>query len=771
MATSLGALVIDLLARTGQFETDTGRAARIAEKRSREIERSFDRMGKRVTRALAGLAAGFSFAAIIRSTSEAEKAMAALENAVRNNAGAAGFTTPQLAKMSSELQSLTTYSDEAVQEAQGLLLAFRQIGGPEFNRAQVAVLDLATALNKDLSSSATLVGRALADPVKGMTALSRAGVVLEKDQQKLIKRLAETGQLSQAQGILLKELENRFGGAATAARNTFGGALTGLKNAFGDLLEAKTGMPGAVDSLNELSALLQDPATVAAANTLISGLVTGFAAAGKAIAEFAGGIKTLSEDFAAIRFGAASDDLVRLEDQLGRVQRMMESGAIFGEESRLTFFGKDGIVKWYSDSDLASEMKRLTAQIDAARSNANAGTVTGAAGGTGTGSLGGSSAPSDEFTKLQAQLQQQISLYGKVGEAAKIAFQIQSGALEELSSSEQAQVLALARQYDAIVKSVTASKELEATRKKSSEEIAKLTTSLEQEVSLYGRGALATIEYRIAHGDLAETFKSAGPEADKYKHKLLDMTLQMEGLAAQTEMADKRLADFKQIMSDGASVIEATRTPLEKFNAEIERLNKLRDANALGGDSAETYKRAVEAAQDALEKASQDGDKFAEQFKDGIFRSLGDGIYSAMTDGAKRGWKGFLDAGLETINRLVAQALAKRLAEGLFGDGKSGSSGGWIAGAGKILGSIFGGGRASGGPVTSGMLYRINEREPEFFRPNTGGQVVPLSKMPSAGGAHITQNIMVQGRSDLRTARQMQVEAARQQRIATARLG
>jgi len=47
----------------------------------------------------------------------------------------------------------------------------------------------------------------------------------------------------------------------------------------------------------------------------------------------------------------------------------------------------------------------------------------------------------------------------------------------------------------------------------------------------------------------------------------------------------------------------------------------------------------------------------------------------------------------------------------------------------ESLGNIFGGGRATGGPVTAGVVYRVNEREPEFFKPRQSGEVVPLSKM------------------------------------------
>jgi hypothetical protein len=777
---SIGSLIVELVAKTGQFETDTGRAARTAEKRAQEIEKSFSRMGSRIKRAFAGLAAGISFAAIVRATSEAEKAMAALENAVRNNAGAAGLTAPQLAKMSSELQGLTTYSDDAIQSSSALLLAFKQIGGGEFKRAQIAVLDLATALQKDLSSASLLVGKALANPVKGLAALSKAGIELEKPQQALIKRLVETGRSAEAQRILLSALESQFGGAAAAARNTFGGALQGLKNAFGDLLEAKGGMPEAVDKLNELSALLQDPATVAGAEALTSGLITGFATAAKLIAGTARGVKSFGE-FIAHTIHGADTQLGQLEDSLKDVETRLKATNELSKSIKpvaliVRLTGSNAELK----KDLEAQRAVILNSIRALKSE-QAKLEVATQGGAGAAGSAGSGAdvllpPSEDFVKLQAQLQQQIALYGKVGEAAKLAYLIQSGALKDVTDAEGKQLLTLAKQYDAQVKVAEAEKQLRESRERSQTELTKMAESLEREVATFGKGTVAVLEYDFAHGELGKRLKEAGPAFDSVGAKVLDLTKKLEENKRVAEGVEETFRQFDKLKDDAAAVFEATRTPLERYNAELERLillrNTLKDGKPLLDD--ESFERAKKAAQDAFHKAGQDSERFSEQFKDGVFRSLGDGIYTAMTDGAKRGWKGFLDAGIETINRLVAQALAKRLAEGLFGGGKgdpnAGGGGGFLATAGKFLGSIFGGGRATGGPVSSGTLYRINEREPEFFRPNVGGKVIPLSKMGSSGG-NVTQNIMVQGRSDLRTARQMQVEASRQQRIATARLG
>jgi hypothetical protein len=50
-------------------------------------------------------------------------------------------------------------------------------------------------------------------------------------------------------------------------------------------------------------------------------------------------------------------------------------------------------------------------------------------------------------------------------------------------------------------------------------------------------------------------------------------------------------------------------------------------------------------------------------------------------------------------------------------------------------------GRASGGPVVAGVLYRVNENHTEFFRSNTDGMVVPLAP----AGAIVPQVPQVQG--------------------------
>lgn len=671
----LGSLYIDLLARTGKFETDIGRAARMAERRAKEIDRSFSRLGSRIAGSLAAIGAGISLTAIIEETAKAEKALAALDNAVKNNAGAAGFTTRQLADMSSELQRLTTYGDDTIQGMQALLLTFRQIGGPEFKRAQVAVLDLATALGKDLNSSALLVGRALADPEKGMKQLARAGVVLSESQQNIIKKLAETGKTAEAQAALLKELESRFGGAARAARDTFGGAIEGLRNAFGDLLEAKTGLRATTAAINDLTDALSSPEVASSADSLSSAAVSSISAIGKAAAA---ALKPLAD------FINYFGDLGALIDNKlwGRQLSEAEFSRIFGVDPRGT----------------GPSRRRAP---PGASNNTPAGNA-------------------EEFEKLSAKLEEQIALYGKVGKAAEIAYQIQSGALDELSKSEQQQLLALARRYDATVASADAQKKVTEEQRKAAEEITKMTQSLEQQIATFEMGETATLAYRVAHGDLAIAFTQAGDNSEALKQKLLDLTLELEIMTEAAAGAAEAVSDFASQNSDSLS------QGLEAFEADFE-------ARFIKGIETLTV------------------------FQEQAARNTQDIIADTLVSGFDQGVDGVLKSFGEMLKKLIAQAVAADIAKRLFGAAGGGTGGGWIG----LAAAAFGGGRAIGGPVLAGTTYRINEREPEFFRPRVGGDIIPLSKMPNMGGGMaLTQNFSVRTETGERVSRRTEQQLA-----------
>jgi hypothetical protein len=88
--------------------------------------------------------------------------------------------------------------------------------GGSFDRATVAALDMAAAGFGEATSNATQLGKALNDPIAGITALNRAGIQFTDDQKSLIASLVESGNVLEAQDIILKEIENQVGGTAAA---------------------------------------------------------------------------------------------------------------------------------------------------------------------------------------------------------------------------------------------------------------------------------------------------------------------------------------------------------------------------------------------------------------------------------------------------------------------------------------------------------------------------------------------------------------------------
>jgi hypothetical protein len=120
---------------------------------------------------------------------------------------------------------------------QAVLATFKEVRGDEFVRAQKAIMDMSTVLDQDLKSSAVQVGKALNDPIKGLTAMQRVGVTFSESQSEAIKSLAEMGRTAEAQKLILAELESQFGGTAEAAAGTFGGQLKLLWLDLSDIAE------------------------------------------------------------------------------------------------------------------------------------------------------------------------------------------------------------------------------------------------------------------------------------------------------------------------------------------------------------------------------------------------------------------------------------------------------------------------------------------------------------------------------------------------------
>lgn len=202
------------------------------------------------------LAATAAVGGLIYLLGRQEKAEAKLAATLKATGNAAGFTAEQLKKQAAALQQVSTFGDEAIIDMQAMLATFKQISGPEFKAATEAILDMATVMDQDLKSTVVQVGKALNDPILGVTALRRVGVQLTAQQEKQIKTFVELGDVVSAQKVILGELAGQFGGAARAQAETFTGSIKQLGNTLGDIGEeiAKVFVP----YLQEVGGWLKD---------------------------------------------------------------------------------------------------------------------------------------------------------------------------------------------------------------------------------------------------------------------------------------------------------------------------------------------------------------------------------------------------------------------------------------------------------------------------------------------------------------------------------
>lgn len=172
---------------------------------------------------------GHAIGGLISDAQESAKVARVTANVIKTTGGAAKVTADHVGDLATAISNKTGADDEAVQSGQNLLLTFTNIkngvgaGNDIFDQASQTIVDMAAAMNNGevsasgLKSSSVQLGKALNDPIKGITALSKVGVSFTDQQKEQIKALVKNGDTMGAQKIILRELNKEFGGTAAAA--------------------------------------------------------------------------------------------------------------------------------------------------------------------------------------------------------------------------------------------------------------------------------------------------------------------------------------------------------------------------------------------------------------------------------------------------------------------------------------------------------------------------------------------------------------------------
>lgn len=203
----------------------------------KDLQKSVRATGKHMTSIGKGMTMGLTLPVMALAALGAEKfktlQAANLQTAavLKSTGGVAHITAKHVTELSESLGNLAGVAPETVQASENVLLTFTKIGkkGGVFDQATTAALDMSTALHTDLKGASIQVGKALNDPIKGVTALRRVGVSFSQAQIDLIKKLEATHHHLRAQKLILRELHTEFSGSAAAAGKTFTAQLTRMK--------------------------------------------------------------------------------------------------------------------------------------------------------------------------------------------------------------------------------------------------------------------------------------------------------------------------------------------------------------------------------------------------------------------------------------------------------------------------------------------------------------------------------------------------------------
>lgn len=251
MAVDLAKLVVSLEAESSKLQKELRQANRRLSKWERDVKRKLRNVSKAFKQAffVGAAATGVgSVAAVmgkmVSASEDAERQIKKL-NALLNTTGhVSGQTAEELDKFARSLAESTLASTEGVRDAAGILLTFKSVGGETFKETLRLAQDLAAVMGGDLKSQTLQLAKALEDPVKGLTALTRSGVSFTQVEQDLIKSLVKSGRQLEAQSKILQKVRDQVGGAGEAeAKGTLAGAVDSLGQAFDEMFE-KIGQTG-----------------------------------------------------------------------------------------------------------------------------------------------------------------------------------------------------------------------------------------------------------------------------------------------------------------------------------------------------------------------------------------------------------------------------------------------------------------------------------------------------------------------------------------------
>ncbi len=154
---------------------------------------------------------------------QGQDAIAKYSNALKVTGQYSDYAVERISKLSSNLQGVTRFSDDATASAAAMLVQLGGMSAEMAERTIPLVQDFAAAMGLDLEQAATVVGKSL-DGTTNM--LGRYGIQIDTTLTGS-KRLA----------AITDEMRSKFGGMAKAMGDTAGGSFVKLQHAAANLKE------------------------------------------------------------------------------------------------------------------------------------------------------------------------------------------------------------------------------------------------------------------------------------------------------------------------------------------------------------------------------------------------------------------------------------------------------------------------------------------------------------------------------------------------------
>ena len=198
------------------------------------------------------VAAGVAIFKSSQLADEWDRALKKTSAVLKSTGYAAGLTAAELDNLAKERDLATLGDKQDILNAINVLLTFKSVQEDTFTRAIELSQDMAAITGQSLTSSVTMLGKALENPIKGLTAMTRVGVTFTDAEAEKIKALTESNRLMDAQAVILDALAGQYGGAAAAEADSLAGSMDTLNfryREFLETLEQTEAMRTAVDAL------------------------------------------------------------------------------------------------------------------------------------------------------------------------------------------------------------------------------------------------------------------------------------------------------------------------------------------------------------------------------------------------------------------------------------------------------------------------------------------------------------------------------------------